>query len=220
MTSTKTRVSDRDLRAYVARSLEPGDQRALEAVIAADPTAQGRLDGLRLRLEAPPERPPWFLPRSGWQLGASPALSLCLGRERVEDQAPGVSFQGLHGLSPGDLVGLRFAETGGAGHPMGGRRPVVVLDDAGSGRVVHPVAAEAWAPLSEWEVRSSVDEPAYVIEVLVADRPGRQRYIVVLPDESFQVDWSLPEETRWDALRAAVEEGKVPAVSVDLYTRG
>lgn len=188
-------VSDRELRACVARALDPGDEAALTAAIALDPTAPARLAAIRARLERP-AAPAWFVPRRTSEGLPLPPLA------RIEP----VAYLG-GATARGEVwtevrIELPAAEAARV-------RPVVVVERADGGEVVHPEAEEDWLALDRWPSRNG----GYALLVMVPEE-DLCRVVVALPEEGFPVDWTAPPERRWVELREAVAEGAVRAAVV------
>lgn len=188
-------VSDRELRAYVARALDPGDEAALEAAIALDPTAPARLAAIRERLERP-AAPAWFVPRrASVGLPVPPPARIEPVAHLGGDAAAGEVWAEVR-------LDLSAAEAARV-------RPVVVVERPTSAEVLHPEAAEDWLPLERWPS----GDGGYTLLVMVPEGEPC-RVVVALPDEGFVVDWTAAPERRWAELREAVAEGAVRAAVV------
>ncbi len=196
-------LSDRQLLAYAARSLDPGATRAVEEAFAANPDLRRRLAALELQMDALQGQRRWHLPVVALP-DRAPALEVELHREMaLGGDGP------LGHFRPGDHVGIRIAAPGDARD----WRPVIVREAAGRAEVVHPTAADEWVSLNHWPAARG----SHWVDIVVDTPPGDQRYVLILATAAVSVDWSAEPEVRWAALRADVEDGRVPAASLSLH---
>ena len=195
--------SDRQLLAYAARSLDPGATRAVEEAFAANPELRRRLAALEVQMDTIQGTPRWHLPVVPLP-DRAPPLEVELRREMAlgDDGA-------LGHFHPGDHVGIRIAAPGDARR----WRPVIVREAAGRAEVVHPTAPGEWVSLNHWPAARG----SHWVDIVVDTPGGDQRYVLILAAEAVSVDWSAEPEVRWAALRADVEDGRVPAASLTLH---
>ena len=194
------RLSDRDLYAYAARGLDPGDARTIEAAVAADPAAQGRLAFIEQRVSR------LAASDARWRL---PVLSIAGRMPPLAARAVSDLHMGEDGVHVGDRVVLRIAPPPDVARV----RPLLLRECDGVSEVVYPMAPEEWMSLDQWPL----EEGEYEIELVVDGPEGDQRYLVALVDLALEIDWTAPAETRWQAVRERIEEGTLAACAVVVH---
>lgn len=193
------RLSDRDLRAYAAGALDPGERLGVDDALHGDASARRRLAAMQAAAAGPTPDGRWRGLRRDWP-GGIPA------RAMETERAVHLGDGGLPANRVGDRVTLRVPTD--AGH----LRPVVIREEDGHSEVLHPQGADDWIALSAWPRGPR----GYEIDVYLQGEPGIHRYVVVLAAPDVEVDWAVPPSARWAELRRRVEEGRDPVFHASL----
>ena len=134
----------------------------------------------------------WWLPISGAPgLGLECAVAGVLGPQTTRI---------------GSSVQLRVAPPG----PADGFFPVVVREVGARSEVLFPLDPDSQTSLVEFESEDDV----YVIPVIVGGPAGEHTYVVVAVPAEHEIDWSLPDDERWELVRDGVEDGTLAAAAV------
>ncbi len=180
------------LHRFATRALEPGDRQELADRLKGSPRLQEALADIESRL-----------PRGeagGWR-SPPPGLPPLPGRARP--LALALQEASLHGEEPriGDRVVLSVA----AGEPSS--RPLLVREAAGEVQVIHPLSPEDWPSLSAFRKGPEGHE----LDLVLASPPGPHRYLLALVPQEMTVEWSASAGERWQNVREAIEEGRIPS---------
>lgn len=190
-------VTDRTLRQYLARALDPGRREEVEDALAQSRTLRDRLALLRATTVAD-EPSAWRVPPLGlagpWGLHAGLSAGAAMGED-----APGV----------GDYLELRFDVPPGLGHH---RLVVIERGSDAEWTVLYPTCAaeERAARLLPRDAtgRASVD--------VVVGEVGPQRLAVALIPDDVPVAWDRDGAARWAEVQAAIAAGRAPVQAVSL----
>lgn len=184
---------DLELSALALGALDPCRAAALRGRLAADPPLQSRYEALAAAIAARLSQA--TLPR--WRVSS---LSL-------RDQPVAVSpAPMLEALSPRELLEVYLPT-----RPDADQVAVVVLSrvEGEAWQVVFPQSADDWVTLSELEETPEGRR----LMVSAGAGSGRQRWAALFPPRELEIDWSLPEDQRWEGLRAALLRGQLAPVT-------
>ena len=159
-------------------------------MLAINPDARRRLAAILARRDAIFPPTPWPVP---------PRL--------LEAVA---AWMDAEALAVGDVLTLRIPSTS----PQA--RPVLVRQTAGPGaQILLPVDLEDWPTVGDLPR----DGDQALIELVIDDPPGLHRYTVVLLPPDWIVDAALPEDLRWEPVRAALASALLVATTAKLNIR-
>lgn len=195
-------LSQRELAAYAAGVLDPGEAAAVAAALVVDPDSRRRLAELNLRIDAIRGEDRWHLPKVALPDRVAPLELVVTGSAMTAGRA----------VRAGDPFVILI-------HPPSaaeGWWPVVVRECGGTSEVVYPASQDEWRSLAAWPATGAARE----LRVVPEGAPGRHRYVVVLTPTGTQVDWSAAPDDRWAELRAAVEDGTTYAAAAELDVTG
>lgn len=187
------RRSERQILAWLAGAMEPGEAAELRARVRDDPGLAARVRDLEARIsEGPPREPAWSVPPPGLWGGQRPFA--------VSVQASAFSAGPVRA---GEAFRVRIQDPG---PPE--RLVIVLLRGAEGWEVLAPADPDELLRLRELPP----DGDGYALDLIApeAAEPGRTRWAVALPEVDMVIDWSAPPARRWAALRAALEDGRVP----------
>lgn len=182
---------------WLAGAVDPGVQRDLRALVAAEPALAARLAVLEADLRPREAAPRWFIPPPG----------VAGGRSGLVARPTALALDG--GLpGPGDGYAIEVVV------PDELTRFVVLLCWTGDGWQVlapdHPDDVVTTAELPR------TDDGKLVIDIILGEEIGRQRWAVALPEAAWMADWDAPETGRWAGLRAGMAAGEVPVSAVQI----
>lgn len=190
-------VSERTLRRYLAGALDPGRREEVEAALSASPRLREQL-ALLVATTVREEPSDWRLPPAGAR-----------GPFALEPAVQPGAMMGEDAPDEDDYVELRF----GAPDALGAHRLFVLeRGEDGEWEVLFPVAPEEERTLAslprttEGQIRLDI----------VPRRHAGLRLAVALVPADVTVAWALAAPARWDGLRAALAEGRVPVESATL----
>ncbi len=204
---TTVHPRDAELIGWLSGALEPGEERRLASELASSPALRRRLDVLRARIAEPQDEAPVFRIPPPWARQPGAALQ---GRAELQGARWAGQVEGATGFAGGDedlLVTLRVLP------PDEEDRLVVVLVHEGERwRVLLPSSPDMALRLRELDREGA----EHILEVRPRVR-GRLRYVVALPrvGEADPV-WDGPEDLRWEALRHALAQSRIPTLSIEL----
>lgn len=185
-----TRPTDRDLLAWLTRSLSPARASEIDHEVHASAELQLRVRELSARLgEGARSTPAWRVPPPGFGAMRAVATSAVLGA-----------------LAPGGLVTARLELP----PELEARVLVVLLRTDGEWRVVHPASPEDALRIGELPK----DRGEVVVDLVAPPTPGTHRFGIALPEGP--IDWSLPIASRWGSLREGIAAGAVPVTTFDV----
>lgn len=207
----KRQVTEGELVAYVGGMLDPGEAERVRAELSCSGSLRQQLAiviatrQLAASVEAandPPREARWHIP--------SPGAGITAFGVRAQVQA--AVFGGSAGPADGVAAVVRplgrFAVTL---DPSAGDGWVIVLRERSDGwGVVFPPEKELALRASELPLRGR----DRVVDLAVGVRPGDERWCVVVFDG--EIDWTLGENERWEALKARLAKRQVPVASLRL----
>jgi len=192
------KLNPRELAAYAAGALDPGEATAVADALAVDAEARRRLAALNLRMDEIRGIDRWRIPRLAVEGRVEPLAAALAGAAMTGGRA-------VRGGHP-------FAILVNPPDRAEAWRPVVVREHDGVSEVVYPTTAEEWRSLDAWPRAGEARE----LVVVAASEPGRHRYVIALSPVGAEVDWAAAPDARWAELRAGVEDGTTFAAAVEL----
>lgn len=172
--------NDQLLLLYAAAAADPGDTAFIEAVLAVDPDLRRRLEALLARRRV-------LFPPALWPVPARPLEAVA-------------AWMDEGALAVGDVLTVRLPGTA----PL--MRPVLVRQTADLGaQILFPVDLDDWPVVNDLHR----DGDRVLLDVVIDDPPGLQRYTVVLLPPDWSIDAALPEDLRWEPVQAALASGEL-----------
>lgn len=180
-------IRDIELIALHSGALDPSAERALRERIAASPALAARFAALR------PDPPPASADR-GWRVPRPRAYA---------ESSLSLTFSSVGSTR-------RIARI--PDRPDAGERLFVLLvREQGFWRCAWPPEARYASSLATLPLREGGREfswdPAMV--------PGAEAWAIALPPISLPIEWSAPEQIRWNAVISAVMTGQVPVLHLE-----
>lgn len=188
--------TDLTLRRYLAGALDPARREELDAALAVDPSLAARLAQLEAttvgqELGAWRVPPPRALDRV-WGLRGELRLAAAMGD-----------------AEEADYVELRVQVPPG----LEAHRVALLAGEAGAWEVLLPAAPEEDRPVSGWPREA---DGRLRLDLDAASASARLAVALLPPDVA--IDWA--GASRWGAVQRALEEGRVPVMSLAVRTPG